>query len=180
MVHAVPMSYLCLWDRWHMQSVCPSFTFGTDGARGSVSIGNAKTLTYLTYFDLFWPILTNFDLFWPILTYLTYLDLFWPNLTFFTFFDLFDIVDLFWTIWPILTYGTHFDAKFSMFGLVPSAMEEGAEGPQNGPKGRGGPKGPQPFAETRRRGAERPELLVLNIWWEICVKNTRRGGKVTT
>ena len=29
-----------------------------------------------------------------------------------------------------------------MCGLAPSAIEEGAEGPQNGPKGRGGPKGP--------------------------------------
>ena len=47
-----------------------------------------------------------------------------------------------------------------MFGLVPSAMEEGTKGPQNCPKGHGGPKGPQPFAGARRRGAERTELLV--------------------
>ena len=31
--------------------------------------------------------------------------------------------------------GTYFDTKLSMFGLAPSAMEEGAEGPQNSPKG---------------------------------------------
>ena len=32
MVHAVLMSELRLWDRWRMQSVCPSFTFVIDGA----------------------------------------------------------------------------------------------------------------------------------------------------
>ena len=37
---------------------------------------------------------------------------------------------------------TYFDTKLSMFGLAPSAMEEGAKGPQNSLKGCGGPKGP--------------------------------------
>ena len=31
MVHAVCVSYLCLWDQWCTRSVCPCFTFRTDG-----------------------------------------------------------------------------------------------------------------------------------------------------
>ena len=33
---------------------------------------------------------------------------------------------------------TNFDTKLRMFGLAPSAIEEGAKGPQNGQKGCGG------------------------------------------
>ena len=39
-----------------------------------------------------------------------------------------------------------------MFGLAPSAMEEGAKGPQNGPKGRGGPKGPLALRRSQKEG----------------------------
>ena len=38
---------------------------------------------------------------------------------------------------PKYIIGTYFDTKLSMFGLAPSATEEGAEGPQNGLKGCG-------------------------------------------
>ena len=37
---------------------------------------------------------------------------------------------------------TYFDTTLSIFVLALSAMEEGAKGPQNAPKGRGGLKGP--------------------------------------
>ena len=43
---------------------------------------------------------------------------------------------------PKYIIATYFDTKLSMFGLLPSAMGEGAQGPQNSPKGHGGLKGP--------------------------------------
>ena len=49
---------------------------------------------------------------------------------------------------------TYFDTKLSMFRFAYSDTEEGAEGPQKGPK-------TEPSAGARRRGAEHPELLVL-------------------
>jgi len=45
---------------------------------------------------------------------------------------------------PKYIIATYFDNKLSMFVLAPSAMEEGAKGPQNGMKGHGGPKPPSP------------------------------------
>ena len=43
-----------------------------------------------------------------------------------------------------------------MFGLAPSIREEGAKDPQKGQRA------PQPSAGIRRRGADCPELLVMN------------------
>ena len=43
---------------------------------------------------------------------------------------------------PKYIIATYFYTKMSMLGLAPSDMEEGAEGPQNGPISRGGLKGP--------------------------------------
>ena len=36
---------------------------------------------------------------------------------------------------PKFIIGTYFDTKLSMFDLAPYAMDEGAKGPQKGPKG---------------------------------------------
>ena len=55
---------------------------------------------------------------------------------------------------------SYFDTKSSMFVLTLSDTEEGAPGPQNGPKGFGDLKSPQSSAGFRRRGTEHPNLLV--------------------
>ena len=41
-----------------------------------------------------------------------------------------------------------------MFGLAPSAIEEGAEGPKNGLKGHGGPEGPPSPPQELEGGAQ--------------------------
>ena len=56
---------------------------------------------------------------------------------------------------------TYFDTKLSMFCFEPSPNEEGSKAPRRAQRV------PWPFAESRRRGAERPELLVpSNICWK--------------
>ena len=67
-----------------------------------------------------------------------------------------------------------------MFSLAPSTTEEGAEGPQKSPNGPGGPKGPQPSAGDRRRGAERPELLVYDNTGTWCRRRIKlqNGDKI--
>ena len=96
------------------------------------------------FLDHFWTILWPFrDHFGTILKpfwdhFGTILGLFWDyfgTLLILTSGDLF---------WPLRTY---FDTKLSMSSFAPSAIEEGAEGPQKGPKG------PQPSAGARRLGA---------------------------
>ena len=47
---------------------------------------------------------------------------------------------------PTLAYLTYFDTKLSMFGMAPSATEEG------------GPKCQEPSGRTRRRDKERPNF----------------------
>ena len=41
---------------------------------------------------------------------------------------------------PKYIIADYFDTKLSMFGLAPSAIKEGAEGPRNGLKGQRGPR----------------------------------------
>ena len=42
-------------------------------------------------------------------------------------------------------------------------MKRGPKAPRTARRAVGGPKGPQPSAGARRKGAERPELLVCEI-----------------
>ncbi len=56
---------------------------------------------------------------------------------------------------------TYFDTKLSMFGLAPSAMEEGPKAQRTARRAMRAQRAPQPSTGARRRGAECPELLVL-------------------
>ena len=58
--------------------------------------------------------------------------------------------------------GTYFDTKLSMFCFEPSPTEEGPKAPKRARRALGAQRAPQPSAGARRKGAEGPELLVLN------------------
>ena len=47
-----------------------------------------------------------------------------------------------------------------MFGLAPSAMDEGAKGPQNMPEGKWGPEGTPALHRSQKEGRGAPQTSI--------------------